>query len=188
LCLRSEARRASNVTPVQIDRRPLGLNACVPSRGTDRHQYARRTCLVRRCVNWLLMVEFSLRAATAASYCLRRDKQLDPSLESGDISEYASIAAIFSSCWSESDSAGIPARRSERSRNRPWASIRAGHSLSGIPKRAGFRDCGTIGARHCSLSSRRLSSPDIARGFDCIGIGRVAILKDDRVYLQKFGI
>jgi hypothetical protein len=107
------------VTPVQIDRRPLGLNACVPSRGTDRHQYARRTCLVRRCVNWLLMVEFSLRAATAASYCLRRDKQLDPSLESGDISEYASIAAIFSSCWSESDSAGIPARCSERSRNRP---------------------------------------------------------------------
>jgi hypothetical protein len=28
----------------------------------------------------------------------------------------------------------------------------------------------------------------IARGFDCIGIGRFAILKDDRVYLQKFGI
>src|SRR6202022_1007580 len=26
------------------------------------------------------------------------------------------------------------------------------------------------------------------KGFDCIGIGRVAILKDDRVYLQKFGI
>ena len=51
---------------------------------------------------------------------------------------------------------------------------------------SGFRDCGTIGARHCSWSSRRLSSPGIARGFDCIGIGRVvAILKDDRVYLQK---
>ncbi|SRR6266481_871621 len=53
---------------------------------------------------------------------------------------------------------------------------------------SGFRDCGTIGARHCSWSSRRLSSPGIARGFDCIGIARVAILKDDRVYLQKFGI
>ena len=26
------------------------------------------------------------------------------------------------------------------------------------------------------------------KGLDCIGIGRVAILKDDRVYLQKFGI
>ena len=35
--------------------------------------------------------------------------------------------------------------------------------------------------QHCSLSSRRLSSPGVARGFDCIGIGRVAILKDDRV-------
>src|SRR5216683_1343943 len=53
---------------------------------------------------------------------------------------------------------------------------------------SGFRDCGTIGARRCSLSSRRLSSPGIARGFDCIGIGRFAILKDDRVYLQKFAI
>jgi hypothetical protein len=25
-------------------------------------------------------------------------------------------------------------------------------------------------------------------GFDCVGIGRVAILKDDHVYLQKLGI
>src|SRR4029077_13251403 len=53
---------------------------------------------------------------------------------------------------------------------------------------SGFRDCGTIGARHCSWSSRRLSSPGIAGGCDCTGIGRVAILKDDRVCLQKFGI
>jgi len=45
-----------------------------------------------------------------------------------------------------------------------------------------FNLCGTIGARHCSWSSRRRSSPGIARGFDGIGIGRVAILKDDRVY------
>ena len=47
---------------------------------------------------------------------------------------------------------------------------------------SGFRDWGTIGVRHCSWSSPRRSSPGIARGFDCIGIGRVvAIVKDDRV-------
>src|SRR6266446_1045801 len=47
--------------------------------------------------------------------------------------------------------------------------------------RCGFGSpvCGATGGQHCSLSNRRPLSPGIARGFDSIGPGKVATLKDD---------
>src|SRR6267143_459727 len=48
--------------------------------------------------------------------------------------------------------------------------------------------CGATGGQHCSLSNRRPLSPGIARGFDSIGPGRVATLKDDPRHPMKFGI
>src|SRR6266404_4040318 len=60
----------------------------------------------------------------------------------------------------------------------------------GLTESCGFGShvCGTIGDRHCSLSSRRPLSPGIAGVFASIGHGRVGVAKVARLYLRKFGI
>src|SRR6266851_10135312 len=65
-----------------------------------------------------------------------------------------------------------------------------GSVSGGLTESCGFgsHSCGTIGVRRWSLSSRRLSSPGIARDFASIGDGRVGVAKVAQRYLRKFAI